>query len=191
MFCHRRMSAQDRRRRIHKRHVLIIAACILLTAAVVGGTYCITTILLQRTKSAHTAHIVSSPTSQKSTSNLFTASTGDPTEGGTAFEVRKINLTGYKAKFPNLYARKKVGQWKNAGNKTIYLTFDDGPSALTPKLLNVLKKHHVKATFSLPISRDRRMIYTTFGIFMKQAVLALYIVPAIIIRKFILLSMRS
>ncbi len=149
MFCHRRMSAQDRRKRIHKRHVLIIAACILLTVAVIGGTYCITTILLQRTKSAHTAHIASSPTNPKSTSNLFTASTGDPTEEGAAFEVRKINLTGYKARFPNLYAREKVGQWKNVGNKTVYLTFDDGPSALTPKLLDVLKKYHVKATFFL------------------------------------------
>jgi len=33
------------------------------------------------------------------------------------------------------------------GNKTIYLTFDDGPGAYTGKLLNVLKKYNVKATF--------------------------------------------
>lgn len=33
-------------------------------------------------------------------------------------------------------------------NKTIYLTFDDGPgSKVTPKLLKVLKKYNVKATF--------------------------------------------
>lgn len=32
--------------------------------------------------------------------------------------------------------------------KTVYLTFDDGPgSKVTPKLLDVLKKNHVKATF--------------------------------------------
>lgn len=30
---------------------------------------------------------------------------------------------------------------------TIYLTFDDGPSAYTPKLLDVLAKYNVKATF--------------------------------------------
>jgi len=31
--------------------------------------------------------------------------------------------------------------------KVIYLTFDDGPSQHTPKLLNILKKYQVKATF--------------------------------------------
>lgn len=33
------------------------------------------------------------------------------------------------------------------GEKTIYLTFDDGPGPYTAKLLDVLKKHDVKATF--------------------------------------------
>ena len=35
------------------------------------------------------------------------------------------------------------------GNKTVYLTFDDGPSAYTGQLLDVLKKYNVKATFFL------------------------------------------
>jgi len=34
-----------------------------------------------------------------------------------------------------------------SGDKVIYLTFDDGPSAYTPKLLDVLDKYNVKATF--------------------------------------------
>ena len=33
------------------------------------------------------------------------------------------------------------------GDKIVYLTFDDGPSAYTGKLLDVLKKYNVKATF--------------------------------------------
>jgi len=33
------------------------------------------------------------------------------------------------------------------GSKIIYLTFDDGPSAYTGKLLDILKKYNVKATF--------------------------------------------
>lgn len=33
------------------------------------------------------------------------------------------------------------------GGSTIYLTFDDGPSAYTGKLLDILKKYNVKATF--------------------------------------------
>lgn len=36
---------------------------------------------------------------------------------------------------------------KVEGNKVIYLTFDDGPSIYTNKLLDVLKKYDVKATF--------------------------------------------
>ena len=33
------------------------------------------------------------------------------------------------------------------GNKIIYLTFDDGPSSYTNKLLDILKKYNVKVTF--------------------------------------------
>ncbi|WP_237391690.1 polysaccharide deacetylase [Paenibacillus dendrobii] len=34
-----------------------------------------------------------------------------------------------------------------SGSKTIYITFDDGPSPYTPQLLNVLDQYKVKATF--------------------------------------------
>jgi peptidoglycan/xylan/chitin deacetylase (PgdA/CDA1 family) len=39
-----------------------------------------------------------------------------------------------------------VGTQSRAG-KTVYLTFDDGPSTLTVPLLDVLDRYHVKATF--------------------------------------------
>ena len=35
----------------------------------------------------------------------------------------------------------------SGGNKVVYLTFDDGPSAYTAHLLDILKKYDVKATF--------------------------------------------
>lgn len=35
----------------------------------------------------------------------------------------------------------------NQNNKTIYLTFDDGPSKYTNKLLDILRKYNIKATF--------------------------------------------
>ena len=39
---------------------------------------------------------------------------------------------------------------KDSVVKTVYLTFDDGPSnKVTPKILDVLKKENVKATFFL------------------------------------------
>ncbi|MGN0601492.1 MAG: polysaccharide deacetylase family protein [Oscillospiraceae bacterium] len=41
----------------------------------------------------------------------------------------------------------KIGSSKPTGEKTVYLTFDDGPSKLTPKILEILDKYDVKATF--------------------------------------------
>lgn len=41
----------------------------------------------------------------------------------------------------------KKQEEKSAPDKTVYLTFDDGPSSLTPKVLDILDKHQIKATF--------------------------------------------
>lgn len=41
----------------------------------------------------------------------------------------------------------EVNQKIGNGNKVVYLTFDDGPSAYTSDLLDILKKYNVKATF--------------------------------------------
>ncbi len=43
-------------------------------------------------------------------------------------------------------SRYRASQNTNSG-KSVYLTFDDGPSLLTPKVLDVLKEENVKATF--------------------------------------------
>ena len=45
-----------------------------------------------------------------------------------------------KSKYSNIDAKKD-------GIKTCYLTFDDGPSYNTPKVLEILKKYNIKATF--------------------------------------------
>ena len=44
-----------------------------------------------------------------------------------------------KAEYEKLRAEKKI--------KTVYLTFDDGPSAHTDQILEILKKNNIKATF--------------------------------------------
>lgn len=41
-----------------------------------------------------------------------------------------------------------------SGNKVCYLTFDDGPSKNTPKILDILKKYNAKATFFVINSSD-------------------------------------
>jgi len=43
-----------------------------------------------------------------------------------------------QSKFRKLFKR---------GDKTLYLTFDDGPSEFTPELLDLLKKYDIKASF--------------------------------------------
>ncbi|WOC31470.1 MULTISPECIES: polysaccharide deacetylase family protein [Caproicibacterium] len=157
MSSHKRMSARERRRQIHKRHAVIVLTCVVLVAALIGGTYGVTTLMLRQAEPAGASSTVSSRASAGSSgvssaaasSEAAPSSTGDPTRAGEAFEVSKTNLTGYQAKYPNLYVKTKVGQWKNAEDKAVYLTFDDGPSNLTPKLLEVLKQYNVKATFFL------------------------------------------
>lgn len=50
-----------------------------------------------------------------------------------------------KARLDNIY---------NSGEKTVYLTFDDGPSkTVTPLILDLLKKENIKATFFVLGSR--------------------------------------
>lgn len=53
----------------------------------------------------------------------------------------------YQSIYPEMYIEGKIAQ-KEIVNKSVYLTFDDGPSVNnTPKILDTLKKHNAKATF--------------------------------------------
>lgn len=60
-----------------------------------------------------------------------------PPTGADAISYQKL-YPDMMNKFPKI--------WKK-DEKTVYLTFDDGPSAVTPKILDTLKKEKVKATF--------------------------------------------
>jgi peptidoglycan/xylan/chitin deacetylase (PgdA/CDA1 family) len=57
----------------------------------------------------------------------------------------------YNIKFNHSYSKitrvVKVSKQSKPKKSTIYLTFDDGPSSITPKLLDILKEENVKATF--------------------------------------------
>lgn len=46
-----------------------------------------------------------------------------------------------------VYKQQAIENTVNPGNKVVYLTFDDGPSIYTAKLLDILDKYNVKATF--------------------------------------------
>ncbi len=68
--------------------------------------------------------------------NTITYSVSD-SFGNTTTVTRKVYV----------YQQQAVANPINPGNKVVYLTFDDGPSAHTARLLNILDKYGVKATF--------------------------------------------
>ena len=51
----------------------------------------------------------------------------------------------YQEQYPDMYA--KLATATKSEPKTVYLTFDDGPSARTSEILDILKKDDIKATF--------------------------------------------
>lgn len=57
--------------------------------------------------------------------------------GNTATKTRSIFV----------YKKQASANTVNPGNKVVYLTFDDGPGRYTARLLDILDKYNVKATF--------------------------------------------
>ena len=51
----------------------------------------------------------------------------------------------YQERYPDLYAT--PAEMRRIEPKTVYLTFDDGPSNRTAEILDILKKEDIKATF--------------------------------------------
>lgn len=54
-------------------------------------------------------------------------------------------VNNYKDLYPDLYTERPEKQV--ILDKTVFLTFDDGPSERTPEILDILKKYNIKATF--------------------------------------------
>lgn len=57
-------------------------------------------------------------------------------------------ISDYKTAFPELYAwEDEAIEVLTTPQKTVYLTFDDGPSKNTGKILDILEQYQIKATF--------------------------------------------
>ncbi|MDA1973768.1 polysaccharide deacetylase [Bacillus cereus] len=69
-----------------------------------------------------------------------------PAKGVANENIRLANTQEQGKKEDTLLAKQKRADGKPVG-KVVYLTFDDGPSELTGKFLNVLKEQHVASTF--------------------------------------------
>ena len=59
---------------------------------------------------------------------------------------RSGNKTTAKRKL-SVVEKKEIGVYEQTNEKVIYLTFDDGPSANTARILDILDRYHAKATF--------------------------------------------
>lgn len=72
------------------------------------------------------------------------------------------SVSDYQDKYPDMYSASKLGDSGTNSNadKTVYLTFDDGPSSLTPKVLDLLDEYNAKATFFVVYTDDAK--YTSY-----------------------------
>lgn len=63
----------------------------------------------------------------------------------------------YQKKYPDLYARAEYEKRnsKDSNKKMVYLTFDDGPSNLTPEVLDLLDEYDAKATFFVVYKEEK------------------------------------
>lgn len=69
-------------------------------------------------------------------------------EGVDYSEVITVPTYSYQEDYPELYAEPAAAFEDYSGEKpVVYLTFDDGPSANTETVLNILKANNIKATF--------------------------------------------
>ena len=81
--------------------------------------------------------------STKNNANIVINGEVDTTKAGTYELTYSYNGLSVKRKVVVYEPSTK----QDTSNKIIYLTFDDGPSKYTPKLLDILDKYNVKATF--------------------------------------------
>lgn len=158
------MENQQRQRRLHIRHAVIVITLISITV-IFGTILCFglhipTTFAYsdvsgasQSLSSAHSQGL-SAPSSANvssvSTQSGFEANSQTPSvpssNSGTSPETDAPKFA-YQASYPNLYVPPVQKVPYKAGDKVVYLTFDDGPSNLTEPLLSILDQYKVKATF--------------------------------------------
>lgn len=76
---------------------------------------------------------------------------------GKTISQETVESLNYQTQFPKLYVESEFGK-ANANaqveQKVVYLTFDDGPSQNTDKILDILDKYEVKATFFVVYKND-------------------------------------
>lgn len=86
-------------------------------------------------------------TAKSSASKLSEGKTGDSKTAKTAKSAKSDSAKTDSAKTDSAKSDSAKKDSAPAGPRTVYLTFDDGPSELTPKVLDILKTNGIHATF--------------------------------------------
>ena len=108
---------------------LIVAVVMLLIAGLIISTICLTAI---------NKNFRGQISDLQSGTVLAQSNTKDEShEGSLSIEYQKL--------YPDMYV--KPAKAMRTEPKTVYLTFDDGPSERTPEILDILDKEGIKATF--------------------------------------------
>lgn len=119
------------------RHLIIGTFLLLLTVAIVLSIVFGVKYFSLKGRSEEAATQVSLEAVATSSNASEVSSTASETEA---------KAPSYTKLYPDMYCSKSQKQ-SNLGKKNVYLTFDDGPSDLTPSILDTLKRHDAKATF--------------------------------------------
>lgn len=72
----------------------------------------------------------------------------------TQMAEKKNKDLPYQNEYPDLYVEQNSSGFEKERSKTVYLTFDDGPSARTSEILDILKENEIHATFFVVYKDD-------------------------------------
>lgn len=159
-----RYTYNTRRRALRRRHFFIVGIGLVSVAAIVSAAIFIGSKLVpispseakpkpSPTVSADAGKSESSSSGEEGKDSSSKDESGSSSQESSS-ESSQVSVSvdpngpEYQKKYPDLYVtdRPKMHVTEN-GDKTVYLTFDDGPSDLTEPLLDVLKKYNAKVTF--------------------------------------------
>lgn len=72
--------------------------------------------------------------------------------------VSDAEVMDYQQLYPTLYIKGPAPAITEEEERCVYLTFDDGPSALTGQVLDILAEYDVKATFFVVYQQDEQSL---------------------------------
>lgn len=140
----------SRNRYLLKKRLLLCIIAVIFIALSVGMVYTINNIFFARKKNVEATSAViqnNQSISRLSEDDLLKEALPSIAPSGVQTSSDRYFVTQLpRSDDPNFPAKYSAVYNRN-GHKCAYLTFDDGPSYLTPKILDILKKYDIKATF--------------------------------------------